>query len=126
MDRQSPKKSTRINSGMDTRIRYADDMVLQGQKARGNNDGQALSATDIGIALANSDSRTRPIVVLDKRFLDLVETPLLQSGNVEDKHKNATENATRKTIAHAIDDVPEEARGNNDGQALSATDIEIA
>ena len=126
MDRQAPKKSTRINSGMDTRIRYADDMVLQGQKARGNNDGQALSATDIGIALANSDSRTRPIVVLNKRFLDLVETPLLQSGNVKDMHKNATANATRKTIAHAIDDVPEEARGNNDGQALSATDIEIA
>ena len=95
MDRQSPKKSTRINSGIDTRIRYADDMVLQGQKARGNNDGQALSATDIGIALANSDSRTRPIVVLDKRFLDLSETPLLQSGTTNQTY-SSSQNSTER------------------------------
>ena len=78
MERQSPtaKKSARINSGMDTRTRNADDMVLLGQKARSiakhvakddirdNSDRPANSDTDIAmaIALANNEQRQRPIV----------------------------------------------------------------
>ena len=122
MERHSPtatKKSARANSGMDTRTRYADDMVLQGQKARStsknvakedvqyNNDGLANCATDIAMAIAlanNNEHRQRPIVVLDKRFLELTETPLLHSGDTTAYKADKAENATMKIIAHTAEE----------------------
>ena len=124
MNKQSPpaKKSARINSGLDTRVRYADDLALQGQKARsvaktaardnliGDNDGHTDSASDIttAIAMANNEHRQRPIVVLDKRFLELTETPLLHHGKIIAYTTDNAENATMKMIAHATEEEQED------------------